>query len=293
MDEISVKKAIKKAILIFAICIFVPIVILILAVIIYSIIKNENVNSSEIFSTFFSIIIGTGFVFLVLALIAYYAYHVMGKAKRIKNVITDEEKKYLREIPQEYTPAIASVLYDLSTETYRDYSATIINLCIKDYLKLIIDNNSYRLESIDKETNELKQDEIYVYNCIKDNNKFDEIEFRKIVFVAMEEMGLLEEVEDTENNNNEIIEGQDLLLDIINLYKTKKYRRTQKGEEVAKEFKALKNFIHDYTLIQEKEIDYYGVLEEYIPYALSLGEADFIEDMIKRNDKYRKIIYKY
>ena len=143
MDEISVKKAIKKAILIFAICIFVPIVILILAVIIFSIIKNENVNSSEIFSTFFSIIIGTGFVFLVLALIAYYAYHVTGKAKRIKNVITDEEKKYLREIPQEYTPAIASVLYDLSTETYRDYSATIINLCIKDYLKLIIDNNKY------------------------------------------------------------------------------------------------------------------------------------------------------
>ena len=293
MDEISIKKAIKKAILIFAICIFVPIVILILAVIIYSIIKNENVNSSEIFSTFFSIIIGTGFVFLVLALIAYYAYHVMGKAKRIKNVITDEEKKYLREIPQEYTPAIASVLYDLSTETYRDYSATIINLCIKDYLKLIIDNNSYQLDAIDKETNELKQDEIYVYNCIKDNNKFDEIEFRKIVFVEMEEMGLLEEVEDAENNNNEIIEGQDLLLDIINLYKTKKYRRTQKGEEEAKEFKALKNFIHDYTLIQEKEIDYYGVLEEYIPYALSLGEADFIEDMIKRNDKYRKIIYKY
>ena len=45
------------------------------------------------------------------------------------------------------------------------------------------------------------------------------------------------------------------------------------------------------TLIKDKEIDYVQILENYIPYALSLGEADIVEEFIKYNEEYRDLIY--
>ena len=52
-----------------------------------------------------------------------------------------------------------------------------------------------------------------------------------------------------------------------------------------------KNYIKEYTLMKDKEIDYIQILEDYIPYAISLDEADTIEEFIKYNEEYRDLIY--
>ena len=73
--------------------------------------------------------------------------------------------------------------------------------------------------------------------------------------------------------------------------KNTEYIRTKKGKEVAKILEGLKNYIKEYTLIKDKEIDYIQILEDYIPYAISLDEADTIEEFIKYNEEYRDLIY--
>ena len=71
-----------------------------------------------------------------------------------------------------------------------------------------------------------------------------------------------------------------------------KYIVTKKGKEELKKIKAFKNFIKEYTLIKEKDIDYIQILDEYIPYSLSLGTSPKIEEYIKSNEVYRQLIYK-
>ena len=73
--------------------------------------------------------------------------------------------------------------------------------------------------------------------------------------------------------------------------KNTEFIRTRKGKEVAIMLKGLKNYIKEYTLIKDKEIEYIQILEDYIPYAISLDEADAIEEFIKYNEEYRDLIY--
>ena len=69
------------------------------------------------------------------------------------------------------------------------------------------------------------------------------------------------------------------------------FKRTSTGKELALLFKGLKRYIHEYTLIKDKGIEYMSILEDYIPYALCLDESKAMEDFIKQNDEYRDIIY--
>ena len=193
-----------------------------------------------------------------------------------------------RDIPEDITPAIASALYDLTTEVYRDYTATIIDLCIKGYLKLETSNDNYELKALDKEIMNLKLDEEYVYSCIKNNEKFDEIIFREKIFKQMEELGFIQPI----NKQSDIQSEYNILLEMVGVVQSEPYRRTEEGLKMTKKCIALKNFISKFTLIKEKGIDHYKTLEQYIPYALALGEADFIEDMIKNDERYRMLIYR-
>ena len=69
------------------------------------------------------------------------------------------------------------------------------------------------------------------------------------------------------------------------------YVRTEAGKNMALLLKGLKRYIDEYTLIKDKEIDYIQILENYIPYALVLDEADAVEEFIKYNEEYRNLIY--
>ena len=66
---------------------------------------------------------------------------------------------------------------------------------------------------------------------------------------------------------------------------------TDKGKNAERKVIAFKKYINEYTLIKEKNIEYRQLLEQYIPYAVSLGEAKTIEEFIKNNEQYRELIY--
>ena len=54
----------------------------------------------------------------------------------------------------------------------------------------------------------------------------------------------------------------------------------------------LKNYIREYTLLNEKDFNYIQLIDKYIPYALALGEASKIEDLyfIEENDFFKRFI---
>ena len=106
-----------------------------------------------------------------------------------------------------------------------------------------------------------------MYRCIK-GSAFDEDKFMKLI------------IEDAVNLQ---------LISTIN----GKIERTSKGEKEATLWKGFKNYIHDYTLISDKDIKHMEILHEYIPYAIALEEADCIEKFIAQNEKYRKLIYSF
>ena len=68
--------------------------------------------------------------------------------------------------------------------------------------------------------------------------------------------------------------------------------RTKSGKIEAKRWKGFKNFINDYTLIKDKDIKDVVLLEEYLSFAVAVGEANKIEKFIIKNEVYRKLIYK-
>lgn len=68
--------------------------------------------------------------------------------------------------------------------------------------------------------------------------------------------------------------------------------RTKRGEIEAKKWKGFKNFINQYTLIKNKDIKDVILLEEYLSFAVAVGEAKEIEKFVIKNEEYRKLIYK-
>ena len=70
------------------------------------------------------------------------------------------------------------------------------------------------------------------------------------------------------------------------------FRFTEKGKNVRKYVFGFKKFLREYTLINERKIEYKELFGNYIAYALSLGEAKVVEEFVSNNEKYRSLIYK-
>ena len=186
--------------------------------------------------------------------------------------------------------------------------------------------NFYKTEKCD--LLELQKHEIYVYNCILNKEKFNEVEFKKLIYEDAEVLGLINKTGSERikpiltimiiaimfavciigliktNNNESFVEL--MIVIILMIFGIKKiynfvgniiakitfnYVKSSKGKKEQKKAKSLKKYLKEYTLIKEKNIDYVEILEEYIPYALSLGVAKTVENYISNNEIYRKLIY--
>lgn len=314
MDEIDVLKKIKKT---FKMANIVILLILIaIAIISYILFPANNSNFTNI-----SILI-IGLIIVIVNFISYLVICLMYKLAYSKIDVQKVDKEYFRDINDLNSPAIVSFLYDNKIEIYRDYTATILELYIKKYIKI----NDWKKEvKIYKgENNDLKKlklHEIYVYECLINDVKFDEEKFEKTILTDAENEGVIEKqkyniigiiklifllliygailVLSIIKNEPEIMAVMLLILiPIISSGKKilekfiSKYKLTPKGKQELKKIKALKNFIKDYTLIEEKDIEHIQILEEYIPYSLSLGTSLQVEEYIKQNEIYRNLIYK-
>lgn len=233
---------------------------------------------------------------------------------------------YSRDFPNDYPPAIASALLDLNTEITTDYPATIIYLCTKKYIEMHEENDNTYFSILNTNTSSLTEHEQYVYDCIFNKAVFHNDRFKEKIKEDALKLGLIEKGRRKIHFFRNFVISltfsfvigslQDYVPDIIMVplgliasasvfgvfygsiylfikYQTENYHRTTKGNKEAKKLSAFKNFLHDYTLISEKDINYTTILEEYIPYAVSLGESESIEKYISNNKLYRKILYKY
>lgn len=285
-----------------------------------------NHNYLEFINTIkFGLIAGLGPI--IFFGIIYLTAWLINKLTNMK-IDINFSKEYIRELNNEYPPAIVSLIYDKETEVYKDYTATILGLYIKKYINII----DFKEEvSINKGENEnlsnLLKHELYIYNCMIDEQKFDEYIFKQYVLDDAQEKELLTIAKYRNTKYIKIflagvlliialiillIKAQSFLLKsiiiiilstILAIYcvlpvalsqmnTTNDSNLTRKGKKELKKIKAFKNFIKDYTLIEEKDIEYIQILDEYIPYSLSLGTSPQVEEYIKQNEIYRNLIYK-
>ena len=266
----------------------------------------------------FPLVIGIGYIILIMILKILYS------GKRVVNF----DKMYIRDLPKHCSPAICSLIHDLKIDVYKDYTATILYLCMKKYINLIKDGDTYKLElAKDQDYSNLGQCEKYVLNVLDSKTKFDENQFKNEIIKEAQGKELITDKRHSKTpkillmliviiaaliityNINiivfYIIAGLTGMMAIVGWFaitlkiqnetlfdvNDTHYIRTKDGKEIALLLDGLKRYIKEYTLIKEKEIDYMQILEEYIPYALALEEADAVEEFIKNNDKYRDLIY--
>lgn len=275
---------------------------------------------------FVALLIGVGLpaILGLCYLIIIIFLNIMNSGRTIINF----DKEYIRDLPKYCSPAISSLIYNLKLDVYKDYTATVLYLCIKKYINLIKDGDTYKLK-IGKEKNisDLGRCERYVLEIITNKNKFDENQFKKEIIKEAQEKGLITDKKHSKiakiililifasvlliiahNVSNvlfiicisilgAILYSGYLILKLkdenqINFEVVDtEYVRTEDGKNIALLLKGLKRYINEYTLIKDKEIDYIQVLENYIPYALVLDEADKVDDFIKSNEEYRDLIY--
>lgn len=112
--------------------------------------------------------------------ISYLIIIIFSKILNSGRTVLNFNKEYIRDLPKHCSPAISSLIYDLKINVYKDYTATILYLCIKKYLNLIKDGDTYKVELVKQQDySNLGRCEKYVLNIIKNKLKFDEDQFKK------------------------------------------------------------------------------------------------------------------
>lgn len=264
------------------------------------------------------------FLFLVLPQIIAYFFLKM-KYRNSRN-IPNTLSNITREISKDYSPALCSLVFNKKVEAYSDYTATILYLEQKGYIKIDGNENNYSIIDLQKDTKNLNNHEKYVYECICNNKNFDINDFKKTVVKDALDMDLIKENRKERNN---VISGWKAILMIfcvvfftlaviflvyfimfkfptlfiiliismkwINIKKPdieKMYTMTKEGKKLQNHVVGFRNYIKEYTLLSEREMKEKEIFEEYIAYALSLGEGKTVEKFVSKNEQYRNLIYK-
>lgn len=323
MDEIDWIKNTKKAFILFS-KVFGGFAIFFATIALVAGLKNEWRYTKALL--FIALLIGVGLP-TILGLF-YLIINIFLKIINSGRTIINFDKEYIRDLPKHCSPAISSLIYDLKIDVYKDYTATVLYLCIKKYINLIKDGDFYKVKvGEEKNISNLGRCEKYVLDIITNKNKFDENQFKKEIIKEAQEKELITDKKHSKTlkiivilifvaalliitfNISKILfticisilgailyagylilimnKGNQINLEVVNT----EYIRTEDGKNIALLLKGLKRYINEYTLIKDKEIDYIHILENYIPYALVLDEADAVEDFIKNNEEYRNLIY--
>lgn len=290
---------------------------------------NGNFSLLNIITT----ILSAGFgLCLVLGMVLFIGFLICLYNSFIRKNNTIGTKEYYRDIPNSYSPAIVSAILDLNTEITTDYPATISYLCAKKCIEMHEDENgTVSFIALDNSDYYLKEHEQYAFDCLFNGKHFTNHVFKDLVKKDAIKLGLIKEGKRKIHffRNLGIAIGTYMFLGIsfqyipentfiypivgtlgilsgfsifavifgsiflAAKYQDENYHRTNLGNKDAKKWSAFKNYLHEYTLISEKDLNYVKILDEYIPYAICLGEGKAIEKFVSTNNMYRSILYKY
>lgn len=190
MDEIEILEKIKKSII--RVSIIILPVFAFIAVITFLIYPTKT--------SFMTSIITFGFG-IAISIINFIIYGIIQAIYKIKNVDIDlTNDEFERELDNLYPPAIVSFIYNMQIEVYRDYTSTILQLYVKKYIDIVDFNEDVKIyKGNNTDFNKLLKHERYVYECIINNGKFDEEEFRELIIEDAKSAGLIIEKDSISN----------------------------------------------------------------------------------------------
>ena len=222
----------------------------------------------------------------------------------------------MRDVTRDYSPALASILVDENIEVEEDFTAVILYLCSKGYLTMekAEQENTFFFHIKDDDISKLSSHEKYILDCAVGKRHLDKLTLKELIvedgfrkpnilkimvpylfgFVLLIILNIMigGKIFDTLFAIYmvlfiAIIIG---LIAWIIMHANDKYFLTEKGFREAKEWKKLKKFFHDYTLISEKNMDYVKILDEYMAYGVALKETNQILRTIKLDPVYRSFL---
>lgn len=260
------------------------------------------------------------FIIDVFCIILYTLLAFIKKKETVKN------DGYVRDLPEGIPPAVASLLIDYTIDNERDYTATVASLIAKRYIEI---NDNQQIKVLKNLDDELFTHEKIALYAVSTGGYYSEEAFKLSVRNDAERLGLIEKSQKsyayllpiffliflflTSNlifkQTNDMIyyivfAVISVLLTLFALVMTVfsiqrrantekgNYVRTELGNEQAIKIAGLKNFLHDYTNLSEKDLQDAILYDEYISFAIALGEAEAIESFILNNTKYRNLVYK-
>lgn len=118
----------------------------------------------------------------------------------------NNENIYLREAPNDWSPAIVSLLLDKNIEKSRDYTATILNLSLKEYIKIEKINDKVFFKKL-REPIGLNNHEKYIYETVFNNIKINEETFKSLVIQDVVDMGLINVNFETNSDYSAILQS--------------------------------------------------------------------------------------
>lgn len=293
----------------------------IIATIFFSILMIFSGAGIETFNEFLFPIIWASLGILGILFLIYIVTNLKKSENEIKS------KDYYRDINPKITPAIGALVVDKYLEKNEAILATILDLNVRKYIDIKKENDKLEINILNKNIDSLYLHEKYVIESIKSNSIIELVKFKELVEKDCVEEKLFEEnnkpkifviiifllllltaiifgIISQYNVINKVLYATIAKYSIIGLIifvvilrisigQTSDYNLTEEGKKVAKENKELKNFLKDYTLLKERDINYLMLADRYLPFALALGQAKKLENLyIAYNDLISKYVEK-
>lgn len=310
------EKAKYKNFLIKSAIFFLILYLLIFIVVTFETIKIAEGNAEFVLIYVSALEVYTRIILIIAVITEFLATIYYVCLKVIRKTETVQTSNYVRDLPKGIPAAVASLLIDFYVDNERDYTATFASLISKGYISI---NENRDAKILKNDTKKLFMHERYVYETLCNKKKFDVDEFKNCVKLDAQALGLLT----SKKKDYKFLIPIVLFLGVLIIFRdtiiilplgmmlsifmfvyaiisdksipaTEKnsFVRTRYGEQVAKEAAGIKKFLHDYTILKEKGLADAILYDEYIVYAVALGEAERIEEFIINNEQYRNLLYK-
>lgn len=234
-----------------------------------------------------------------------------------------------RDLNVKYTPAIVSMLYDNKIEPCKDIVATILNLNLKGYILFDKDKNNrkYKIKQ-NLQANSIDNmciEEKYIYDWLIKNKNFNFVEwvnaikkeYSKVNFTKPCEVktrnmmliililifGIFYVIESAvlvkfySENIASLLLGLVLvpivmiitLVTVNNLLKNVFLNNL--GNKEVQRWTKFKRFMHNYTLIEDKNVESIAIYEKYLPYSMALNVnkkyKTIWKDVIPKKDRFK------
>jgi len=234
------------------------------------------------------------------------------RRKEDAKYIDSKDYLYIREIPKQYTPALASLLLDQHIEYNKDITATVLYLINHGYLKIV----DGKIIATNKNTDDLMEHERYLLGIFNKKEEFyNSVWYGKVLKDAYK-LNLITK-KDSFNKQDYIRLGINItkpiigiiifIILIINLpnsesvainfiytfilsllpylitamliyilfyvtsYLNKNIKLTTKGKEEQEKIAKLKQFLKDFSNIEERKTEDYILWEDYLTFSVALG----------------------